>query len=119
MIARRKPKRVVAGQAQDRLLQIASIIETVENRCMVVVDGPVTPTNKEITNDELIAIYELAKPGQIAKNLKEAAKKAVESVVRHPVEDVTPIGFRVCSCSGSCKGPFYGSRCKLNKTSSL
>lgn len=36
-----------------------SMIETVENRCMAV-DGPVTPTHKEITDDELRKVYALA-----------------------------------------------------------
>lgn len=42
--------------------QILEIIERVENRCMAV-DGPVTPTTQEITEQELRAIYVAARRG--------------------------------------------------------
>lgn len=41
---------------------ITSIIERVENRCMAV-DGPVTPTTKEIRESELRQIYNAAMLG--------------------------------------------------------
>lgn len=43
----------------QRLRGIANILEGVDFRCMVV-DGPVTPTRQEITDNELRAIYLLA-----------------------------------------------------------
>lgn len=43
----------------NRLRQIVAIILAVENRCMAV-DGPVTPTTKEMTEEELRRIYQLA-----------------------------------------------------------
>lgn len=43
-----------------RLNQIADIIEGVDNRCMAV-DGPVSRTLKEMTDDEMRKIYKLAK----------------------------------------------------------
>lgn len=43
-----------------RMAQICEIIEGVEGRCMAV-DGPVTPTLKEMTEKELRQIYRLAK----------------------------------------------------------
>ncbi len=42
-----------------RLTQIAQIIEAVDDRCLAA-DGPVTPTNQEITIDEIRKIYRLA-----------------------------------------------------------
>lgn len=45
--------------ALSRLERIAEIIEAVENRCMAV-DGPVTPTLQEMTEEELRRIYALA-----------------------------------------------------------
>lgn len=44
----------------QRLQKIAIIIENVENRCMCV-DGPVTATLKEMTQEEISKIYKLAK----------------------------------------------------------
>ena len=41
---------------QKRLQKIAEIIRRVENRCMAV-DGPVTTTRTEMTDDELRRIY--------------------------------------------------------------
>ena len=46
-------------KAEDRLNKIAEIIETVDNRCMAS-DGPVTPTLREMTKDEIREIYQLA-----------------------------------------------------------
>jgi hypothetical protein len=46
-------------------------IEAVENRCMAV-DGPVTPTHKEITDDELRAVY-IAARDAIAKATRSPA----------------------------------------------
>ena len=43
-----------------RLDKIASIIEAVDNRCAAV-DGPVSPTLKEMTQVEISEIYKLAK----------------------------------------------------------
>jgi len=43
-----------------RLDRIAAIIEQVDIRCMAC-DGPVTPTLEEITEAEMIEIYQLAK----------------------------------------------------------
>jgi hypothetical protein len=45
--------------AEVRLLRIARIIETVDNRAMAA-DGPVTPTRHEMTDDEMRQIYALA-----------------------------------------------------------
>lgn len=79
-MTRGKPKTVVVGQLQDRLTRIANVIEGVENRCMAV-DGPVTPTHQEITDRELIEIYELARPGQRARNAR-ATPKIIEVKLR-------------------------------------
>ena len=46
--------------ALKRLNLITDIIETVENRCMVV-DGPVTKTLDEMTNEEMRRIYRIAR----------------------------------------------------------
>lgn len=54
----KRPPRSAAGQCAA----IVSIIEAVENRCMEV-DGPVTPTHQEITDEELRRIYLAAKKG--------------------------------------------------------
>jgi len=43
-----------------KLDEICTIIESVDNRCMDV-DGPVTPTLQEMTQEEISRIYELAK----------------------------------------------------------
>ncbi len=45
---------------QNRLHRIAEIIEGVDQRCMAA-DGPVTPTLKEMRQDEISEIYKLAK----------------------------------------------------------
>lgn len=45
---------------QNRLDHIVGIIDAVENRCMAA-DGPVTPTLKEMDEEELRHIYRLAK----------------------------------------------------------
>lgn len=42
--------------------EIIDVIERVENRCMAV-DGPVTPTTEELSEDELRTIYQSAKRG--------------------------------------------------------
>jgi hypothetical protein len=42
--------------------QIVEIIERVDNRCMAA-DGPVTDTRAEMTADEMVKIYRLAKRG--------------------------------------------------------
>lgn len=42
------------------LERIAEIIEAVDNRCLHI-DGPVPPTLDEMTQDEISAIYALAK----------------------------------------------------------
>jgi len=47
-------------QSRKRLKQIAEIIERVDNRCMAR-DGPVGKTIEEMTDKEIIQIYELAK----------------------------------------------------------
>lgn len=49
----------VAKTKSEALKEIANVIIYCENRCMAA-DGPVTPTNEEITNDELIQIWKLA-----------------------------------------------------------
>lgn len=55
MIAtKRRPSRALRA-----LRRIAEIIESVDQRCMAV-DGPVTPTLREMTQDELSEIYRLA-----------------------------------------------------------
>ena len=43
-----------------RLKRIAQIIEDVDNRCMFV-DGPVSPTLQEMTQEEISEVYHLAK----------------------------------------------------------
>lgn len=45
--------------AEARLAKIAAIIEAVDNRCAAA-DGPVTPTLREMRQDELSEIYQLA-----------------------------------------------------------
>lgn len=53
-------KLVVENAAlRARLKRISEIIEFVEHRCMAV-DGPVTKTRGEITDDEFREIYQLA-----------------------------------------------------------
>lgn len=47
------------GDYKNRLEQIAGILDSVDRRCMAV-DGPVTATRHEITDDELRQIYLLA-----------------------------------------------------------
>ena len=67
--------------AGARLTEIARIIEYVDNRCLAA-DGPVTKTRHEMTDDEMRAIYALAKGGSSAtpqpdprdELLREAAK---------------------------------------------
>lgn len=44
---------------EKKLKRIAEIIENVDDRCMHV-DGPVTPTLEEMTQEEISEIYELA-----------------------------------------------------------
>ncbi len=60
---KRKPRKpettVIAKQACEKIVQI---IMRVENRCMAV-DGPVTPTTKEISEEELQLIWKLALRG--------------------------------------------------------
>lgn len=51
--------------AAEQCAAIVAMIEAVEDRCMAV-DGPVTPTHQEITDEELRRIYVAAKKG--AKN---------------------------------------------------
>lgn len=51
--------------AGERLAEIARIIEDVDNRCLAA-DGPVTKTRHEMTDDEMRAIYALAKDGSSA-----------------------------------------------------
>ena len=51
-----------ASPARNACANVLSIIESVENRCMAA-DGPVTLTTREITEDELRAIYRAAKAG--------------------------------------------------------
>lgn len=45
--------------ADNRLAEIARIIEAVDNRAMAA-DGPVTPTLQEMTQAEISRIYALA-----------------------------------------------------------
>lgn len=52
-------RELAAFDADDRLRRIASIIETVDNRCAAS-DGPVTPTLEEMTQADVSAIYALA-----------------------------------------------------------
>lgn len=60
----------------ERLAKIADIIEAVDNRCMAV-DGPVTPTHREITAAEILGIYLLAvaKPEKFALGCRVATGK--------------------------------------------
>lgn len=46
--------------SDERLAEIAQIIERVDQRCMAA-DGPVTPTLREMTQAEISRIYALAK----------------------------------------------------------
>lgn len=48
-----------AYDVEERLDQIKEIIDSVESRCLAA-DGPVTPTLKEMGEDELRKIYKLA-----------------------------------------------------------
>ena len=59
-------------RAMRRLARIAEIIEAVDQRCMAV-DGPVTPTLKEMTQAELSEIYVLA------SRAKPATRRAARS----------------------------------------
>ena len=64
----------------ERLAKIAEIIESVENRCMAA-DGPVTPTHREITADEIAAIYLLAvgaRPERLCDCGREPREKGLE-----------------------------------------
>lgn len=58
----------------ERLKMIAVIIETVDQRCAAA-DGPVTATNREITQWEISKIYRLAKLGR--HNVKWNPNKAI------------------------------------------
>ena len=51
----------------EKLKRIAEIIEHVDNRCAAV-DGPVTPTLQEMSQNEISEIYLLA--SQKEKNVK-------------------------------------------------
>jgi hypothetical protein len=51
------PKKLIP---EERLKRIAQIILDVDNRCMAV-DGPVTPTLEEMTQDEISEIWELSR----------------------------------------------------------
>ena len=48
----------------QRLAMISAIIEAVDNRCMAV-DGPVSKTLAEMTEDEIQQIYRWAKSGDL------------------------------------------------------
>lgn len=50
-----------------RLVRIAEIIEAVDNRCAAA-DGPVTPTLQEMTPEEIMEIYKLAKGKPMVRN---------------------------------------------------
>ncbi len=50
---------LAACVGEDRLRQIAAIVERVDNRCMAA-DGPVSRTLDEMTDDEMREIYKLA-----------------------------------------------------------
>ena len=52
--------------------EIVSIIEAVDQRCMAA-DGPVTPTLREMTQEEMSRIYRLAKQG--SRSSAEAKKE--------------------------------------------
>lgn len=68
MLAARSPAQEgaeTALAAAARLAEIARIIEYVDNRCLAA-DGPVTKTRHEMTDDEMRAIYHLAKDGASA-----------------------------------------------------
>lgn len=49
-----------AESLKRKLSRIAEIIESLDNRC-IHVDGPVTPTNEEITIPEIREIYKISK----------------------------------------------------------
>lgn len=49
-----------AARLQKRLDRIRAIIEAVDDRCLAA-DGPVTPTLREMTVDEIRAIYALSR----------------------------------------------------------
>lgn len=59
LLVRQVVEVAVAKTKSEALKEIANVIIYCENRCMAA-DGPVTPTNEEITNDELIQIWKLA-----------------------------------------------------------
>ena len=65
----------------QRLDKIRDMIEAVDRRCEAV-DGPVTPTGKEITESELVRIYQLAK-GEI--KLKPLCPHCDRTVVQNCV----------------------------------
>ena len=47
-----------ASEMTKRVVRFNMIIDSIENRCMVV-DGPVTPTLKEATEEELSELWHL------------------------------------------------------------
>lgn len=53
------PKTIQCMTEAERLAEIAAIIEAVDNRCAHV-DGPVTPTLQEMTQEEISRVYSLA-----------------------------------------------------------
>lgn len=55
------PVSLTLGHDRDQLAKIRAILEGVDQRAGAV-DGPVTPTNEEITLEELRQIYRLTKP---------------------------------------------------------
>lgn len=55
----RRPKPFSPVNDAVRLRRIKAIIEAVDNRCAAA-DGPVTPTLKEMHQEEISAIYALA-----------------------------------------------------------
>lgn len=45
---------------------------------------------------------------------EELAARVIEELKKRPAPKQEPRDvFKDCVCAGSCKGPFYGSRCRL------
>lgn len=89
---------------KERLKRIAEIIEAVDNRCMAV-DGPVTPTLQEMTQKEILEIYNLASHKADSADKKKLGKKYVCRLCEPTPED--PVGEHRELCKMS-----YCKQCK-------
>ena len=65
----------------SRLKQITKIIEDVDNRCMAA-DGPVTPTLEEMSQDEILEIYSLARKVNNTKKGEQTMSEKITTRAR-------------------------------------